>query len=81
MYIVCTCIYNVCTCIYNVCTWYNQLFQQDFVANTEMQMQDRGISLGPLMQGTIRMRAVPVQMMMIFLQKRVHTRMSAFVHG
>jgi hypothetical protein len=47
MYNVWTCLYNVCTCIYNVCTWYNQLSQQGFMANTEMQMQDWGISLGP----------------------------------
>ncbi len=66
MYNVCICLYNVCTCIYNVCTWYNQLSQQVFMANTEMQTQYLGISLGPLMQGTMRMRAVPVQKMEIF---------------
>ncbi len=32
---------------YNVCTWYNQLSEQVFVADTEMQMQDWGISLWP----------------------------------
>jgi hypothetical protein len=50
----------------SMCTWYNQLSQQVFVASTEMQLQDGGISLGPLMQGTMRMRAVPVQKMVIF---------------
>ena len=58
LYTVCTCIYNVCTCIYNVCALYNQLSEQIFVADTEMQMQDWGISLDPPMHWTIWMRAV-----------------------
>jgi hypothetical protein len=41
---------------------FNQLSQQVFVAITEMQM-----SLSPLMQGTMRMGAVPVRRMVIFL--------------
>ncbi len=60
------CIYNVCTCVYNVCTWYNRLSQQVFVANTEMPMQRWGISHCSLMHGTMRIRAVPVQKMVIF---------------
>ena len=40
---------------------FNQLSQQVFVAITEMQM-----SLSPLMQGTMRMGAVPVLRMVIF---------------
>ena len=58
LYTVCTCMYNVCTCIYNVCALYNQLSEQVFVADTEMQMQDWGISLGPPMHWTIWMRAL-----------------------
>ena len=60
MYNVCTCLYIVCTCIYTVHN-FNQLSQQIFVAVTEMQM-----SLSPLMQGTMRMGAVPVRKMVIF---------------
>ena len=56
----CTCLYIVCTCIYTVHN-FNQLSQQVFVAVTEMQM-----SLSPLMQGTMRMGAVPVRKMVIF---------------
>ena len=37
------------------------------MANTEMPMQGWGISQGSLMQGTMRIRAVPVQKMVIFL--------------
>ncbi len=66
IYNVNTCLYNVCKCIYNVCTWYNQLSQQVFVPNTEMLMQGLGISHRSLMQGTMRIRAVPVQKMVIF---------------
>ena len=40
---------------------FNQLSQQVLVAITEMQM-----SLSPLMQGTMRMGAVPVWKMVIF---------------
>ena len=40
---------------------FNQLSQQVFVAITEMQM-----SVSPLMQGTMRMGAVPVRKMVIF---------------
>ena len=54
-------------CMYNVCTWYNQLSQQVFMVDREMQMQDRGTSLCPLLHGTIWMQAVPVQKMEIFL--------------
>ncbi len=60
MYNVCTCLYIVCTCIYTVHN-FNQLSQQVFVAITEMQM-----SRSPLMQGTMRMGAIPVQKMVIF---------------
>ena len=42
LYTVCTCICNVCTCIYNVCALYNQLSEQVFMADREMQMQDWG---------------------------------------
>ena len=50
---------------------YNQLSEQVFVADTEMQMQDRGMSLGPptVMHRTIWIRAVPVQKMVIFLMQ------------
>ena len=46
--------------MYNVCTWYNQLSQQVFMVDREMQMQDRGTSLCPLLLWTIWMEAVPV---------------------
>ncbi len=47
-------------------TGFNQLSQQVFVANTEMQYWM--ISLIPPLQGRMRMRAVPVQKMVIFMQ-------------
>jgi hypothetical protein len=53
--------------MYNVCTWYNQLSQQVFMVDREMQMQDRGTSLCPLLLWTIWMEAVPVQKMVTFL--------------
>ena len=53
-------------CMYNVCTWYNQLSQQVFMVDREMQMQDRGTSLCPLLLWTIWMEAVPVQKMETF---------------
>ena len=61
----CACIVH--TCMYIVHTGFNLLSQQDFVENTEMQY--RVISLSPPLQGRIKILAVPVQMMVIFLMQ------------
>ena len=57
------CMYMVHTKSVQAHTGFNQLYQQVFVDNTEMQ--NRGISLSPLLQGRIWMGAVPVQKMVI----------------
>ena len=51
--------------MYIIYTGFNQLSQQDFVENTEMQY--RVISPSPPLQGRMKILAVPVQMMVIVL--------------
>ena len=47
--------------------WFNQLSLQVFVDNTEMQYCV--MSLSPLLQGTTRIGAAPVQKMVIFFMQ------------
>ncbi len=61
------CIYMVQTKYVQSHTGFDQLSQQVFVANTDMQYGV--ISLIPLLQGRMKIRVVPVQKMVIFFMQ------------